>query len=153
MNHKAWGSQADQEAFRAQPEFSQFANETLKWATGPPSVVRAPLRPHPPPVDTAPVTEWCTVTLSEGTKQEDFEKNFKEVEKRFVWEGYHWHSSGWVVGNPRSYLLLIGWDSVKAHADWRESEIGKEAVKYLSIGVDDIHMVHVTYGGKLPEKA
>ncbi|PUU79905.1 hypothetical protein B9Z19DRAFT_1080628 [Tuber borchii] len=111
-------------------------------------IVHAELHPDNPQINEAPVTEWCTITLSEGTTRDEFLANFKEFEKGLRGEGYRWHSAGWVIENPRDYLLLIGWDSVKAHTDWRASEIGQTAVEHLRKGVDEIHMIHVNYGGK-----
>jgi heme-degrading monooxygenase HmoA len=127
----------------------------LTWATGLPTTIHAALKPFPPPVETAPVVEWCTVTLSPGTSKEDYIVSFKEFEKGLNGAGYKWHSSGWVVEKEkeRDYLLLIGWDSVKAHADWRASEAGQAAVGYLKRGVDNVHMVHINYGGDIPKEA
>ncbi|PWW71630.1 hypothetical protein C7212DRAFT_367233 [Tuber magnatum] len=143
-----WNSLADHTAFTQSEGYKSFVGK-IRFATRDGSkIVHAELHPDNPQVDEAPVSEWCIITLSEGTTREEFLANFKEFEKGLKGEGYRWHSAGWVVGNPRDYLLLIGWDSVKAHTDWRASEIGQTAVGHLKKGVDNIHMIHVNQGGK-----
>jgi len=144
----SWNKLSDHVAFTQSEGYKPFIGK-IKWAARDGTkIVHAELHPDNPQIDEAPVSEWCTITLSEGTTREEFLANFKEFEKGLKGEGYRWHSAGWVVENPRDYLLLIGWDSVKAHADWRASEIGQTAVGHLKKGVDDIHMIHVKNGGK-----
>ncbi|RPA97324.1 hypothetical protein L873DRAFT_1809842 [Choiromyces venosus 120613-1] len=145
----SWNSLAEHAEFRQSENYKPFVATILPW-TNPEGLklVHAELNPSNPQVDEAPVSEWCTITLSEGTTRQEFLANFKEFEKGLKGEGYRWHTSGWVTENPRDYMLLIGWDSVKAHTDWRASELGQTAVGHLRKGVDDIHMIHVKFGGK-----
>ncbi|KIW88701.1 uncharacterized protein Z519_10747 [Cladophialophora bantiana CBS 173.52] len=121
-------------------------------------------RPHPPvPAlsnTTSPITEVVTMWFRNTYPQNDQDKVTEEVENFISIFENHAHNytasaAGWVdeeIDIPgmeergKAYVLLVGWTSVEAHMQFRETQAFKDSIHYVmgAKNLKKIEAVHVS---------
>lgn len=137
--------------FTIQPEFATFAQKILHFS-GIPEMYNVALTPNPPTtVFAAPVIEWAKIQLKSDTNKSSWRDSFSKFEEVLkTAPGYVAHAAGWVVEEDNGFVVMIGWETVKAHRDWIAHDGGEEAVQYyISGGTVKFHMAHVVPGGTI----
>ena len=135
-------------------------DEVLSLLAGPPSLYHAHLEPWPPAVAltsaTPQVTEFVTVYFPTNYSPED-QKTFDDGIRKFgvvvegSAQGFLGAVAGWVEEEldlpdssekAKAYILLIGWKSVQAHLDYRETQVFKDNIHYLR-GAKDLKTLKI----------
>lgn len=120
----------------------------------PPNMYHVHFDPHPPSVAFSGVTEFLTAYFPTTYSAED-QKTFHENVKKFgsivtdAWKDCKGTTGGWVVEEQdlpgssekaKAYVTLIGWTSVEAHLQYRETQSFKDNI-YLLRGAKDLKNV------------
>lgn len=95
--------------------------------------------------------EWVKVWLKEETDKAEWVKGLEPMEKLLEetarGKGYYGSSSGWVKEEAGRYDLLIGWESIEAHKEWKagqsEGRLGKVMAFLRGDDVERLEVRHV----------
>lgn len=112
---------------------------------GAPVIVHVPFKPFPPAALTAPVTEvfnpYFPSGFSDAEKQEAetaLNKFVDVIRAHSPGNGFIAYSGGWVVEPMQhegkehtAFMAVLGWESTKAHMDFRETAPFKENIGLL----------------------
>ena len=146
-----WDSYEAAQRFSVEPVFPHFASQIFAFS-GIPRLYHAALRASRPDISSAPVIEWCRITLQSSTTLATWRQGFSQFEAILQRApGYWGHRVGFVVEEPMVFLVLIGWESIEAHMAWFKTGGGKQAVDfYIRGGTESFEMVHVIPQGPIP---
>lgn len=139
-----WDSVESHKKFMALPEYGPFLTQFGKVLGGPPQLHHANLDPHPPaPAISSfqsPVTECLTIYFPSSFDSSSFDSHWPTFKKTLEEKakGFRSVSAGWVVEELehegmkcRAWAGCLGWDSVDAHMEYRNTEAFKESIRGL----------------------
>lgn len=140
--------------------FQPFLKHIQSISTGPPDFFHVRFETPFSRPSSAPVTELVTLYFEDSYNPDDFADNWKKFSETAAKnaEGIRSMASGWSIDDVKhkslgegakgkAFVAGIGWTSVKAHMDYRETEAFKDSVKYLRDGPKAIEMHHVEFKG------
>lgn len=156
-----WDSVDHHKAFMATEEYKPFLNRFLGIVGGDLSLIHADLEPSGElqKAISAPVTEVATFYFgSDGAPEGYLEgvEKFKKIMEKEKSDGYIAGAIGLTVEDNvkspakedvegKAAVLIIGWESVEKHMQFRETATFKDNIHYLRNGAKDIEMHHVAF--------
>lgn len=152
-----WDSVEAHKNFQNSRVYAPFEAHLSKILDGPGALHHANLSPHPPAAATSssrsPVTECLTLYHPTNPSVSAFEEkwqNFHSTAEKYA-EGYRSSSAGWIAEEleykgekAAGFAIFIGWDSVDAHINYRETAHFKETIAPIREGLKGIEAHHVT---------
>lgn len=150
MPSTAWESVEAHIAYTKDPSYKDFGADITQFCE-PNGFFHVPFSgAYEEILSKAPVVEFLTVKLAEGTEKEAFEKSLgglKEIgEATLPKDAFHGFAHGWSVEDDRRFVLLAGWDSKETHDQWKGTLDGEQINKAFGVfreGVEQVEMVHV----------
>lgn len=155
-----WASLEAHETFMKSGTFQPFLKHIQSISTGPPDLFHVHFETPFSLPSSAPVTELVTLYFEDSYNPDDFADNWKKFSETAAKnaEGIRSMASGWSIDDVKhkslgegvkgkAFVAGIGWTSVKAHMDYRETEAFKDSVKFLRDGPKGIEMHHVEFKG------
>jgi len=149
-----WDSIDAHKKFTKDPAYGPFVKSLLTLLDGGPKLFHVELKPHPSPGlanSTAPVTEVFTAKFPSSISSSQKDEYAKNAEKFLEFlktkQGFTGASSGWsdeIVDDAKLFVGVIGWTSVDAHMDLRNSQEFKDNVHLIrSEDIKGVEMYHV----------
>jgi len=151
-----WDSKAKHEEFMQSAAYQPFLNSLGSIMDGAPNLTHVDFKPDGglEKALSAPVTEIATLYFEEQLGAEydkDMEKFHEIVSKDAA--GFLGAASGWSheeiehekLGDKKgkTYSLVVGWQDVKAHMDFRETQTFKDNIKLFRNNAKGVEMHHV----------
>ncbi|KAF2088561.1 hypothetical protein K490DRAFT_39840 [Saccharata proteae CBS 121410] len=158
-----WKSLQHHKTFIADKAYGPFVKHLLSILDGGPQLYHVEFQPHPPkPLSQtiAPATEVLTMFFPASLStadQESVTENMKKLGSAIEDskpEGFRGISGGWVVeeldnekvgGKAKAFMAVIGWASIDAHMQFRETDEFKSNIYLVRDAphLKDMKMVHV----------
>jgi len=155
---KDWDSYEAHQTFTKTSIYGPFAKHLMTLVDGNLSMYHANFDPHPPSAALSaniPVTEVLTLYFT--SKDDSFQGNvrkFIDVLKGF--EGFKAASGGWVIEDVehekigsgkkgKAFVGVIGWESVEAHMNARQTDAFKKNIHLLREGPVAMEVHHAKF--------
>ncbi|KAM3422044.1 hypothetical protein BST61_g2420 [Cercospora zeina] len=154
-----WDSVDHHKTFMATEEYKPFLNRFLTIVGGELQMMHAKLEPSGELTKalSAPVTEIATFYFGSDGAPEGYVEGvgkFKEIMEKEKSDGFIAAAVGLTVEDNvkspakkdvegKAAVLVIGWESVEKHMQFRETATFKDNLHYLRNGVKDVEMHHV----------
>lgn len=136
-----WDSLDHHKQFIASPIYGPFAKHLMTIVDGTLTMLHANFAPHPPTAalgTISPVTEVLTFYFEK--ENDGFDSKLRQFIKVISEnaEGFKAASGGWVIEDVeykgkkgKAYVAILGWESVKAHMNFRETQAFKENINIV----------------------
>lgn len=150
-----WDSFEHHKKFIASPIYGPFAKHLMTIVDGPLSMCHANLTPHPPTVaigTASPITEvlTCYFEKEDDGFQSKVDQLIKAISENA--EGFKAASGGWVIEDVeyegkkgKAYFMVLGWESVEAHMNFRETQAFKDNIHLLKEGPLGMEVHHTEF--------
>ncbi|KAJ9647048.1 hypothetical protein H2201_007216 [Coniosporium apollinis] len=155
-----WASLEAHETFMKSGTYQPFLKHLKSIASGDPELYHVRFETPFARPSSAPVTELVTLYFEPSYDPADFKENWQKFSETAAKnaEGIRSMAAGWSIEERyhkslgegvkgKVFVGAIGWTSVEAHMDYRETEAFKDSVKYLRDGPKGIEMHHVEFKG------
>ncbi|EXJ70199.1 uncharacterized protein A1O5_06267 [Cladophialophora psammophila CBS 110553] len=159
-----WDDIENHKRFMNADAYRPFVERIGTIVAGAAKAYHAQLRPHPPVAalsnTTSPITEVVTMWFPNTYPQKDQDNVTEDVENFISIFENHAHNytasaAGWVdeeIDIPgmeergKAYVLLVGWTSVEAHMQFRETQAFKDSIHFVmgAKNLKKIEAVHVS---------
>ncbi|KAI9694291.1 MAG: hypothetical protein M1820_009050 [Bogoriella megaspora] len=153
--HLDWESLDKHATFQKSPEYQPFLTHLGSILSSEPNLLHYTFDQGSKPdvALNAPVVEYASAYLEPSASIEEFNQIARNLEKVFTEHAKGFHGATWghshekreyQGGKVKVGLLLLGWDSVDAHLNFREHEEFKKALGPLRDFVKGLEAYHVS---------